>query len=136
MLDRSLEPSAQQIARRAVRDAKRALRSQRAPRADIAFDHIFWFGAVDINPKHCAVWLIFKGSDQKLIPRWLMPLLDAESQQRARASLTPEDCRWLADLAESVVQKFRARGWEWTTPHIGAESLDRVTDGGGFFYFK
>jgi hypothetical protein len=41
------------IAKKAVRRAKKLLRSRHAPSLDVKVDDVWWYGAVEIDPKHC-----------------------------------------------------------------------------------
>ena len=123
------------IAKKAVGRAKKILRSRHAPALDVKVDHVWWYGAVEIDPKHCVVWIMMSGSDSERIPaHW--SARDEKSVRRARESLRAEDCHWLEELAGIVEGEFRACGWEWQTPRIGVESVERVKRDGGFDYFR
>ena len=124
------------IATKAVRRAKKLLRSRHAPSLDAKVDYVWWYGAVEIDPKHCVVWIMVSGSDSERIPAMLNPILDEKLLRRARETLTTEDSKWLEELAAVVEGEFRACGWEWQTPRIGVESVERVKKGGGFDYFR
>ncbi len=124
------------IAKKAVRRAQKLLRSRQAPEFNAKVDYLLWYGAVDIDPKYCVVWIILSGPDSELIPAMLMPARDEKSRRRATEALSPKDCQWLEELAAAVEREFRACGWEWQTPNIGIESAERVKRGGGFFYFR
>jgi hypothetical protein len=124
------------IVKRAVRRARRLLHSRQAPEFDAKVDYLLWYGAVDIDPKHCVVWIILSGPDSQLIPAMLIPAREEKSLRRARDHLSFRDCQWLEELAAVVEGEFRACGWEWATPKIGIESAERVKLGGGFSYFR
>lgn len=124
------------IAKKAVRRAKKLLHSRRAPTLNTKVDYLFWYGAVEIDPKHCVVWIIVSGPDSESIPAMLNPMRDEKSLRRAKDHLSMEDCKWLEDLAVVVEEEFRAGGWEWQTPKIGIEAAERVKRGGGFDYFR
>src|SRR5262245_21639380 len=128
--------SKKRIAKRAVRRAQNILRSRQAPAFNAKVDYLLWYGAVDIDPKHCVVWIILSGSDSDLVPAMLMPARSEKARLRATEYLSPQDCQWLEDLAAVVENEFRACGWEWQTPNIGIESAERVNRGGGFSYFR
>lgn len=124
------------IAKKAVRRAKKLLRSRRAPKFKVKVDYLFWYGAVEIDPKHCVVWIIVTGPDSERIPPMLNPMRNEKSMGRTREQLSAEDCKWLEELAAVVENEFRACGWEWETPSVGIESAERVKHGGGFNYFR
>lgn len=124
------------IAKNAVRRANKLLRSRRAPNLDAKVGYLSWYGAVEIDPKHCVVWIIVTGPDSQRIPAMLNPIRDDKSLRRAKEHLSVEDCKWLEDLAVVVEDEFRACGWEWQTPRVGIESAERVKSGGGFDYFR
>lgn len=124
------------IVKKAVRRAKKLLRSRHAPGLNAKVDYLFWYGAVEIDPKHCVVWIILSGRDSELVPANLNPVRDEKSLRRAREHLSAEDCKWLDELAAVVEEEFRACGWDWQTPRVGIESAERVKRGGGFDYFR
>jgi hypothetical protein len=124
------------IAKKAVRRARKLLYSRQAPEFDAKVDYLLWYGAVDIDPKYCVVWIILSGRDSTVVPAMLMPARDEKSLRRAREHLSPKDCQWLEEVAAVVEGEFRACGWEWQTPNIGIESSERVKFGGGFSYFR
>jgi hypothetical protein len=124
------------IAKKAVRRAKKLLRSRRAPSLNVKVDYVFWYGAVEIDPKHCVVWIIVAGPDSEQIPARLNPVRAEKSLRRAREHLKAEDSKWLEELAADVEEEFRVCGWEWQTPMVGIESAERVKRGGGFDYFR
>ena len=125
-----------QIADRAVDAAHARLRGRRASFGDLEVDTVFYYGAVDINAEHCVVWILVKGSDSLRIPAWLT--LDADGRVRADKSLDDDLATWLAELHREVREDFAHAGWSSRpTPSIGFESVERVSRGGGqFFYFK
>ena len=123
------------IAKKAVRRAKKLLRSRQAPSLDVKVNYVWWYGAVEIDPKHRVVWIMLSGPDSERILERLM-IRDEKSQRRARERLSAEDCQWLEELVDVVEGEFRACGWEWETPKIGVESTERVKRGGGFDYFR
>jgi hypothetical protein len=124
------------IVKKAIRRARKLLRSRQAPAFNAKVDYLLWYGAVDIDPKYCVVWIVLSGPDTELIPAMLMPVSDEKSKRRASEHLSPKDCLWLEELTAAVVEEFRACGWEWQTPSIGIESAERVKRGGGFNYFR
>src|SRR6266511_6252843 len=81
------------IAKRAVRRAKKLLRSRHAPALDVKVDYLLGYGAVEIDPKYCVVWIILSGSDSELVPERLMPARDEKSVRSCpRERLSAEDC--------------------------------------------
>ena len=124
------------IAKKAVSRARKLLRSRRAPEFDAKVDYLLWYGAVDIDPKHCVVWILLNGPESQHVPAMLMPVREEKSQRRAREKLSVKDCQWLEELAVVVEGEFSASGWKWPTPNIGIESSERVKLGGGFHYFR
>jgi hypothetical protein len=124
------------IAKRAVRYAQKVLRLRRAPDFDAKVDYLFWYGAVDIDPHHCVVWIILSGPESQRLPAMLIPTRDKNSLYRARDQLSVRDREWLEELIAVVEGEFRACGWEWQKPTIGIESAERVKRGGGFSYFR
>ena len=121
-------------ANEAVKRSKKRLQSRRAPRLDAKVSYLLWYGAVEINPKHCMVWIILSGPDSERIPAQLS-LSDADSVRRARESLTESDFHWIMDVAQVVEDEFRACGPEWQKPKRGIDSAARVKRG-GFNYFR
>ncbi len=124
------------IVKKAVRRAKKLLRSRHAPSLDVKVDYVWWYGAVEIDSKYCVVWIMLSGPDSERIPAKFNPLRDEKSQRSAREKLRTEDCNWLEELASVVEGEFRACGWEWEAPKIGVESTERVKRDGGFDYFR
>jgi len=123
------------IANEAVKRSKKRLQSRRAPRLDAKVSNLLWSGPVEINPKHCVVWIILSGPDSERIPAQLT-LSDENSVRRARESLTESDFQWIMDIAQVVEDEFCACGQEWQKSKIGIESAARVKRGGGFNYFR
>ncbi len=99
------------IANEAVRRSRKRLQSRRAPRLDAKVSYLLWYGAVEINPRHCVVWIILSGPDSERIPAQLT-LSDENSVHQARESLTESDFHWIIDVAQVVEDEFRACGWE------------------------
>jgi len=101
--------SPKRIAKKAVRRAKKLLRSRQAPAMDVKVDYLLWYGAVEIDPKYCVVWIIVRGSDSARIPDRLMPARDEKSIHRARES--PERGRL------PLVGRTRRMVWPGTLPN-------------------
>ncbi len=123
------------IVKRAIRHARSLLDKSHAPDLDLKVDNILWYGAVEIDPKYCVVWVILRGKDSEVVPPLLL-VRDQKSLDRVGEKLSIKACEWLKDLAGIVEGEFRSAGWEWQIPKIGIESAERVKRGGGFSYFR
>jgi hypothetical protein len=97
------------IAKKAVRRAKKLLRSRHAPSVDVKVHYVWWYGAVEIDTKHCVVWIMLSGPDSERIPERLM-IRDEKSQRRARERLSAEDCQWLENSLTLLRASFALVG--------------------------
>jgi hypothetical protein len=129
MAEREDRPMAR-LASRATGRAERQLTDQH--HGDIRVFTCFYYGAVDIDPKHLVVWIILAGAPDEQLPRWSTP--ETAGQQ---GNLDPGLVSWLGHLRHIVRDEFAAVQW----PHAGDvhvlfDSEHRVRENGGWEYFK
>ena len=111
----------QQIMTRSVAGIEARLVGRTIPRGDFSVGSVFWYGAVDISPAHCVVWLILRG-DAARVPEY--------AQVDRLPLVTDEILRdWMAGLHAEGSAIFRANGWcrWWPAPKIGFESESRAS---------
>ncbi len=80
------------IVKKAIHQAKKLLRSRQAPGLDVKVDYLFWYGAVEIDPKHCVVWIMLRGKVGELADgevrgcgwEWETPKIGVESTERVK----------------------------------------------------
>jgi hypothetical protein len=113
---------------RAVGRAKRQLK-ETAP--DLVQD-VFFYGAVDIDPKHLVVWVILKG-DPDSLPEWFF-LSDSEPDDEAAAKGLLPDMRHATSVVRD--QLARVRWPDANLVRVGFDSDERVGRAGGWQYFK
>lgn len=93
------------IAKKAVRRAKKLIHSRRAPTLNTKVDYLFWYGAVEIDPKHCVVWIIVSGPDSESIPAMLNPMRDECEAATLEAAINlPEDRLRPVEPARMIVE--------------------------------
>lgn len=117
----------EKVANRAVKEARRTLR-----RTLPDLDHVFWYGAVDIDPRHLVVWVLLQGPADEL-PEWFFPTGDEVRDTAAAKGRSDE----LSAVAATVRGVFADAGWP--DPHtvdVGFDSAERVAESGGWVYFK
>ncbi|WP_143194043.1 hypothetical protein [Micromonospora sp. CB01531] len=116
--------------RQCDRAVKRARRELARGGTDL-FSSVFWYGAVDIDRKHLVVWVLLAGSPSRL-PAWYFP-----SKDRADYRYDPELLAEIERMRDTVVACFAQEGWpDSERVDVGFDSEARVTDGGGWHYFK
>jgi hypothetical protein len=117
------------IVDQAVAESRTLLGSSRVPGGDLQIHSIFWYGAVDIDAKHCVVWVILSGPGEDQVPPWFFP---SDSNENGPFKT------WAASVQSRILECFANAGWKdsWPPPRVGFESDDRVRAGGGLFYFK
>jgi hypothetical protein len=111
----------EQIMTRSVAEIEARLVGRTIPRGDFSVGWVFWYGAVDISPVHCVVWLILRG-DAAQVPEY--------AQLDRLPLVTDEILRaWMAGLRAEASAIFRANGWRrwWPPPSIGFESESRAS---------
>lgn len=91
---------------------------------------VFWYGAVDIDPLHLVVWVLLDGRQPEELPRWL---LDDGADQRLDPALLDACVTWRHEIRDLFAQA------DWPDPNgvrVGFDSEQRVSDGGGWNYFR
>ncbi|MFI7431669.1 hypothetical protein ACIBPB_32300 [Micromonospora sp. NPDC049836] len=122
-----LAPTPKRQCDRAVKRARREL----ARGSTGLFSSVFWYGAVDIDRKHLVVWVLLAGSPSGL-PAWYFP-----SKARADREYDADLLAEIERMRETVVACFSREGWpDAERIDVGFDSETRVTDGGGWHYFK
>jgi hypothetical protein len=122
-----LAPTPKRQCNRAVKRARREL----AHGSTGLFSSVFWYGAVDIDRKHLVVWVLLAGSPSRL-PAWYFP-----SKERADREYDADLLAEIGRMRETIVACFSREGWpDAERIDVGFDSETRVTDGGGWHYFK
>ena len=103
------------IANRAIRMVRRRLRKHGTGHLQMAVRDVFWYGAVDLSPANCTVWVILRGQD-------------SERLQDPPAKMEAHVLDWLRATRAVILDEFRNAGWprDWPTPAIGFESHERI----------
>lgn len=94
---------------------------------------VFWYGAVDIDPRHLVVWVLLSGKPADQLPKWLM------MTPRLPRHLRPQhvDYDWLLGLHAEIVTAFAAVGWpDPENIAVNVDSAHRVEAAGGWSYFR
>jgi len=126
---------AKEIAETAVTRAGQLLQGRAVDGVDAQVAAVFWYGAVDINPKHCVVWVILRGPGSADIPPWYM-VGESVRVVPGASSMKEETVLCLEAMTAEVHRAFREQSWKWVEPSVGFESDERVQAGGGWQYFK
>jgi len=110
-----------QIATRCVAEIEARLGGRTLPRGDFSVGSVFWYGAVDISPAHCVVWLILRGDAAQVPPYTQVERLHLVTDETLRD--------WLTGLHTEASAIFPANGWRrwWPPPRIGFESESRAS---------
>jgi hypothetical protein len=92
----------------------------------------FYYGAVDVDPKHLVVWVILTGAPDEELPKWSTPEAAALS-----GNLDPSLVSWLGHLRQIVRDQFGVGQWpEAQNVQVLFDSEHRVRENGGWEYFK
>jgi len=110
-----------ELVNRCVAEIETRLVGRTAPAGDPRLGSVFWYGAVDISPAHCVVWLLLRGDAAQVPPYTDVERLHLVGDERLRA--------WLAGLHAEARVIFRANGWRrwWPAPRFGFESESRAS---------
>jgi hypothetical protein len=110
-----------EIATRSVAEIEARLVGRSLPRAGFSVERIFWYGAVDIGPAHCVLWLILRGDAEQIPPYTMIERLPRVPDEVLRD--------WLAGLHAEACGIFRSNGWGrgWPPPSVGFESESRAS---------
>ena len=116
------------LADKAVGRARRRLRTAHPH----LVEHVFSYGAVDIDPKHLVVWVLLKGDPQG-VPAWFFPSGDPTVDEPAAQGLLPQIASCVAVVREELAQA----GWpDAEQADVGFDSDERVAQQGGWHYFR
>jgi len=109
------------IATRSVAEIQTRLVGKTVPHGDFRVGSVLWYGAVDISPAHCVVWLLLRGDAAQVPPYTQVERLNLVTDETLR--------EWLATLHTDASAIFRANGWRrwWPAPRIGFESESRAS---------
>ncbi len=129
------------IAERGVRAAGRKLKG--GGNAALPFDYIIWYGAVDIDRKHIAIWAMLGGEAEKLLPPYMgfrngAPLPEAPTRDGYRpAPIDSATMRTIDEMRHIIEAELQQAGRGGLLPWVGFEAESRVARAGGaFHYFK
>lgn len=92
---------------------------------------LFWYGAVDIDPRHLVVWVMLRGVAEDL-PRWYFPSGNPEADEAGACGLLED----LYALQSIVRNTFAEVGWPLPNVRVGFESDARARSEGGWDYFR
>lgn len=95
-------------------------------------DHVFSYGAVDLDPRHLVVWVMLKGAPDD-IPAWFFPGGGRVEGEPLVTGLLPQIMRSTAVVREELARV----GWpDANRADVGFDSCERVAQQGGWQYFK
>lgn len=118
----------ERLADKAVRRARRRLRKAHPN----LVEHVFSYGAVDIDPKHLVVWVILKGAPEA-IPAWFFPSGDPGVDEPRAQGLLPQ----ITSCAAVVREELARVNWpDAGRADVGFDSDERVAQQGGWHYLK
>lgn len=118
------------LASQAVALAERELNDQHL--GHIRVHSCFYYGAVDINPKHLVVWVILAGAPDEDLPKWSTPEAAVLS-----GDLDPSLVSWMGHLRQIVRDQFTVAQWPGSqNVQVLFDSEHRVRENGGWEYFK
>src|SRR3954471_4760950 len=71
-------------------------------RAEVVVETVFWYGAVDIDPRHAVVWLLLSAPREYPLPAWFCPTDGPWSADPQQATLDAEFLSWTRALRDEV----------------------------------
>jgi len=129
------------LSHRAVSKAQEILRGRSVHWESQGISHvlevasIFCYGAVEIDPKYLTIWVILCGPSERIVPEWYT--IDKFPKDEAKTlALDPQVVSFFKDLRSEILGLLKEEGWTYADPFVGFESGQRVSDGGGWHYFK
>jgi hypothetical protein len=92
------------LAERTVAQSRDLLLAERL--GDVRVDACFYYGAVEINPRHLVVWILLAGAPDSELPEWFTP------------EVITQRSRWIRHLSAGWNTFGRSSGIN-SRPHLG-----------------
>lgn len=108
--------------------ARKRLRQERFGRVRV--DHVFYYGAIQIDPSHLVVWVLLSGAPPEELPRWWA----TDDCGKGLLPYPLED--WLSGLTGVVREEFARVRWPRAGKvDVAFDSTQRVQES-GWDYFR